>query len=459
MQVNIKDRQEVEATVEVIIPAAEVDKTFTSVLKELAGQVRIPGFRPGKVPPAILEKRVGAEALAGEVREMLIEDNYRKALEEADLKPVGFHYHGGSPVRGEDFTFDIHMDLAPEINMPNLEEIVIDTPEATVTDDDVAGAIKRLQQDNATLVPVDRPVQPGDVLNIETVSEDADADQPGSTMPVDMDAVSENLANQLLGKLAGDVVELTLNPEASGESEEEAEASEEAGEADAEAEAADAEIAEAAEAGADAAAPTKLTVRITDIREKDLPEADDDFAATLGFANWQEAEAHIRKTLVEHAEAETFEAQKEEFVSKILAETPFAVPNGMLQRRQEYLLSNLQADLAQRGMTMQGYLERLEERGGLQEFEEDLKNSAAEAVRRDLVLERLMLDRQTVLTDEEFEEAVIEAAEEEGTTPLNLRRERGEEWERNYRFLLQREKALDDAVREHLAAAAVAALG
>src|SRR5690554_74249 len=55
MQVNIKDRQEVEATVEVIIPAAEVDKTFTSVLKELAGQVRIPGFRPGKVPPAILE--------------------------------------------------------------------------------------------------------------------------------------------------------------------------------------------------------------------------------------------------------------------------------------------------------------------------------------------------------------------------------------------------------------------
>lgn len=453
MQVKIKDRQEVEATVEVVIPAAEVDSTFTSVLKELAGQVRIPGFRPGKVPPAILEKRVGTEALANEVREMLIEDNYRKALEEAELKPVGLHYHGGSPVRGEDFTFDIHMDLAPEINLPNLEEIVIDTPAAEVTDDDVAAAVKRLQQDNATMVPVDRPVQPGDVLNVETVSADGDSDEPGSTMPVDMDAVSENLANQLLGKVAGDVVELTLNTDASAAGTEDAEddkdeAAEEAG-----------EEADSEKAAAEPAAPTTLTVRISDIREKDLPAADDDFAATLGFANWEEAEAHIRKTLIEHAEAETFEAQKEEFVSKILAETPFAVPNGMLQRRQEYLLSNLQQDLAQRGMTMQGYIERLEERDGLEEFQNDLKNSATEAVRRDLALERLMLDRQTVLTDEEFEEAVVEAAEEEGTSPLNLRRERGEEWEQNYRFLLQREKALDDAVREQLAAAAVAALG
>src|SRR5690606_23994139 len=79
MQVNIKDRQEVEATVEVTLPAAEVDGAFASVLRELSGRVRIPGFRPGKVPAAILEKRIGAEALAQEVREMLIDGNYREA--------------------------------------------------------------------------------------------------------------------------------------------------------------------------------------------------------------------------------------------------------------------------------------------------------------------------------------------------------------------------------------------
>ena len=79
------------------------------------------------------------------------------------------------------------------------------------------------------------------------------------------------------------------------------------------------------------------------------------------------------------------------------------------------------------GITMDGYLRRLEERGELEKFEQDLKESATEAVRRDLALERLMLDRQTVFTDEEFEEALAEAAEEEGVTPLELRRERGED--------------------------------
>lgn len=446
MQVNIKDRQEVEATVEVTLSAAEVDGAFSSVLRELSGRVRIPGFRPGKVPAAVLEKRVGAESLAQEVREVLIDGNYREALEEVEITPVGLHFHGGNPSRGEDFTFDIHMDLAPEINLPDIEQIVIDTPEASVSDEDVAEAIKRLQRDNATMVPVDRAVQAGDVLTVETVSEDG---TPGSTMPVDMDAVSESLAEQLVGKSAGDEVELVLTPGSRSR-----EAEDEAGN-DAEAPVDEDVVSEVQKA----AGPTKLKVRVSDVREKELPAADDEFASTLGFENWEEATAFVRKTLTEQAEAETFEAQKNEFVDKILADTPFAVPRGMLNRRQEYLLSTLQQDLLRRGVSVKEYLDRLEERGEREKFQEDLINTATEAVRRDLALERLMLDRQTVFTDEEFEEAVAEAAAEEGTDPASMRRERGAEWERNYRFLLQREKALEDAVKERLAAAAVAALG
>lgn len=442
MQVNIKDRQEVEATVEVTLPAAEVDGAFASVLRELSGRVRIPGFRPGKVPAAILEKRIGAEALAQEVREMLIDGNYREAVAETDLKPIGLHFHGGNPSRGEDFSFDIHMDLAPEINLPDIDQIVIDTPGASISDEDIDAAVKRLQQDNATMVPVDRAVQAGDVLTVETVSEDG---TPGSTMPVDMDAVSEQLAEQLVGKSAGDEVELVL-----------ASNTPEPAEADTDA---DSAVDEDVVSEVQAPEPTRLKVRISDVREKELPEADDEFASTLGFANWEEARAYIHKTLLEQAEADAFEAQKNEFVDKLLADSPFPVPAGMLNRRQEYLLSNLQEDLGRRGITMQDYLARLDERGETEKFQQDLINSATEAVRRDLALEKLMIDRQTVFTDEEFEEALAEAAAEEGKDVAAIRRERGEEWERNYRFLLQREKALEDAVKERLAAAAVAALG
>src|SRR5690625_7063611 len=103
MQVNIKDRQEVEATVEVIVPANEVDNAFNTVLSDLARQVRIPGFRPGKVPVKILERRIGTEARSQAVREMPINERGDKALQEAALKPIGLHYHGGSPERGQDF--------------------------------------------------------------------------------------------------------------------------------------------------------------------------------------------------------------------------------------------------------------------------------------------------------------------------------------------------------------------
>lgn len=451
MQVNIKDRQEVEATVEVIVSAADVDNAFDSVLRDLAGRVRIPGFRPGKVPAKILERRIGPEALAEEVREQLINERVDNALKEAELQPIGLHYHGGNPERGQDFSFDIHMDLAPEINLPNIDDIIIDTPAAEVSETDIEGAIERLQKDNATMVPVDRAVQAGDVLTLEILGDDGES---SNTMPVDMEAVSDSLAEQLLGKSAGDEVELVLN---APEPEAEAAAAAEPDQADEAAEAGQTEEADEAESAEPES--TKLRVRVSDIREKELPEADDEFAVTLGFADWGEARAYIEKTLNEQAEQETFEAQKDEFVSKLLAETPFGVPHGMLNQRQQYLLENLQQDLAGRGITMEAYLRRLEERDELQKFEADLKESATEAVRRDLALERLMIDRQTVYTDEEFEEALAEAAAEEGTTPLNLRRERGEEWERNYRFLLQRERALEDAVRERLAAAAVAALG
>lgn len=462
MQVNIKDRQEVEATASVTVPANEVDAAFAAVLRELSGQVRIPGFRPGKVPPAMLEKRVGSEALAQEVRDRLIDSLYREALEEVELKPVSVHFHSENPERGSEWTFDIHMDLAPEFSLPDLEEIVIDTPETEIGETEIAGATDRLRQDNATLIPVEREVQEGDVLTLETVSDDG---EPGSTMPVDMDAVSDNLKGQLLGRNAGDVVELDLNTPAL-EEEEAAEGDEAESESAAEPQVDEEVATEAGLAGSttgdedeDDSRLRKLTVRIVDVREKELPEADDDFARTLGFEDWAEAAAFIEKTLREQAETETLEARKEEFVGKILAETPFPVPRDMLNRRRQYLLSNLQADLAARGITMENYVKRLEEREELEAFEKDLTHSATEAVRRDLVLERLMLDRQTVFTDEEFQEALEEAAAEENVTVAALRRERGEEWERNYRFLLQREKALEDAVRENLAAAAVAALG
>src|SRR5690625_4779907 len=185
------------------------------------------------------------------------------------------------PEQGKDFTFDFHMDLYPEIELPELSEIIIDTEAQKVDDEMVQATISRLQSENATLVPVDRPSEPGDHLLIQTVGEDeAEPDEDASAMPNDLENVSDELAEQLIGKKMGEIV--TLEFAAPAPQQEEAEEGEE--------EPAD----EEAEAQAAQENKTTLRVRIADIKEKDKPEANDDFAKTLGFENWDQALEDIR---------------------------------------------------------------------------------------------------------------------------------------------------------------------
>src|SRR5690554_6659414 len=455
MQVSIKDKQPVEATIQVVLPAATVDAAFTKVLNDLRGQVRIPGFRPGKVPAKVLARKVGEEALAGEVRQLLLDEHTQPAVKEAELQILGMHHHAGSPKQGEDFTFDIHADLAPEFELPDLSEIVIDNAANPVTDVDVEAAVEKLRLDNATLVPVDRPAGPDDSLLIESILEDGSV---GSTMPSDMHSVSDNLKEQLVGRSSGDEVELVLQMA-------EPEAGDDALEADADTAADGEEVAaedstegEPEEAAAAQPDVSRLKVRIVDVREKELPDADDSFASTLGFDDWQATLDYIRKTLQDQVDADAFEAQKGEFTDKILAVTEFEVPGGMLNQRKQFMLEQLADDLSRRGTGLNDYIDRLREKEELEEFEQDLDRSAKEAVRRDLVAERLMIERQTVLTDDEFNTELESAAQEEGLSVRDLRERQGEQWEANYRFMLQREKAVEEAVRENLAAAAVAAL-
>lgn len=437
MEAKLKDKQSVEATVEVTVPAAEVDKAYDRVLRQLARQVKVPGFRPGKAPRGVLIKRIGQEALEGEVREELIESNYPAAMKQFELAPVHAHVHGGTPNQGEDFTFELHVDLYPEIELPDVDQIVIDSEGRKVDDEMVAQTVARLQSENATMVPVDRSVQPGDYLLVETVSgeqEGGDEEGPAaaSTMPIDLEEVGDELAEQLIGKNLGEVVKLRLagaQPQA----------------ADSEGEKAEGEEGEASEA------PT-FDIRIKDVKEKEKPAADDEFAKTLGFENWQETEERIRASLQSQLDQEAFEEQRDEFVEKLMASTTFELPRSLVQQRRADLLENLTQDLKRRGLTLEKYVEQLEANNGREEFEKELQEAAEKGVRRDLVLERLLEQRGTTISDAEFEASLRQLAMQQGMDVDRLKRERGPDWLRNYRFLITRDRALREAVQERLAA-------
>ena len=420
METQLIEKQAVQAKFRVTIPATKVDETYESVLQTLARQVRVPGFRPGRAPRGLLIQRLGQETLDQEVRDSLLDKYYPKAVKELELTPIHAHFEAKPPVRSADFSFEVEVDLYPEISLPELSEIVIDTEPQVIGEEEVAHAVEHLQRDHATLVPVERPVEADDYLLVTVVSEDGGE---GSLMPLDLETIDPALATQLLGHSIGDEVELELP----ARQEDEPAASEDGDEEE--------------------AAPKKLRVTVSDIKEKEKPEAGEDLAKTLGFDSWEETLTKLRKELQASRDQETFTEQTEEFVEKLLAETSFEIPKSLLERRKRSLTEELEEDLERRGSSYQEYLTSLEAEGARDEHEKDLNETALTRVRRELVLERLLEIRGTTISDEEFHAALRPLAIRSGQDLSRFMREMGSSWLRNYRHLLIRDRALQETVR------------
>ena len=459
MQTQMLERESIRAKFSVTVPADDVNKAYGVMLQSLGRQVKIPGFRPGKAPRGVVEAKIGKDALAQEVRDALVETYYPQAVRELEIIPVHAHFHAHEPVEGEDYSFEVEVDLYPEVELPNLQDIIIDNEAPQVSDEMVAETVEGLRRENAVLIPVDRPAEPGDYVLVESQG-------TGSTLPIDLETVSPSLAEQFLGRSIGDALTLELGSSNEGEDDEDvedagalevqAEPSEDVAETGTETEEveAGAEVSEDgledSEDDEDAINPLAIDVVIRDIKAKEKPEVGDEFAQTLGFDSWVETEAQIRRSLQAQLNEEAFEAQREEFMDKLTAESDFDLPASLVNRRKRGLLENLARDLDARGIALKNYLEELDEKGNRDAFEVELDEAARNAVKRDLVLEKLMEVRGAALSDEEFSAALRALAQYRETDANRLRRDLGEDGLANYRFMLTRDKAVRETVQELL---------
>ena len=416
MESTLKDAGTVRATLEITVDADAVDAAFDAIVDAYARQVRVPGFRPGKAPRGVIESRVGADAVAEEVRDRIVEDSYPNAIREHELDAVHAHAHGDAPARGEAFTYELHVDLYPEVVLPDLATLSLDAEADAVGDAQVQETVENLQREHATQVPVERPAEATDVLTIETVGDDGEP-RDGSAMPIDLETVDGHLAQQLVGASIDDVVELELEAPHVHEGEEEARAA-------------------------------TTTVRVADVKAKERPAPDDTFASTLGFESWDGVLDAIRSSLEAQAKERLDEARREELVETLLAGTEVELPEYLVNRRKGSLLDGLARDLRQQGMEMDAYLAKLEADGKREAFESELQESAERAVKRDLVLERLLELRPADVDEAEFDDAVKHLAAREGKTEAQVREAYGAEGLENYRFLLRRDKALRATVAE-----------
>lgn len=428
METRLVEHEGITATIKVTATAAEVDQMFTKVLNELSREMRIPGFRPGKAPAGIVEKRLGADAVQHEVRDALVDEIYETAIKEHNFTPVHAAVDAGHPERGSDFEFLINLELVPEIVLPPKSELRITTEKKVVTEDDINAVVDDMRRENAVHVPVDRPVQQDDWVLIENLSdaipeaaeEEASEDETEPaphTFPVDLEVAGDELRNGLIGANIGDVVDVVLTDTADLDEE---------------------------------GNPTlrTLKIKVHDVKEKEKPEPGDEFATDLGMENWEAVITRIRETLEQRAAFETLDKQRNELVEQLVSAADLDVPESLVNRRKQDLLQDLINDLKNQGLTFEEYLARLDEQETREEFEQELDEAARSAMRRDLVLEQVLIERGTELSNEEFASALTHLAQQRRSTPARLLKELGNEWAENYRFLLRRDKALEELLHE-----------
>jgi trigger factor len=388
----------------VTVPANEVNDAFVGVYNALSRQVRVPGFRPGKAPKSVLEKRVGKDYVVSEVREFLLGQAYPKAVQELSLLPVSATVTPGDLDEGNPFEFTVDAENYPEVTLPVWESFTIEATAPAVSDDDVARAIEDLRQRAASYDPVDRAIEAEDLVTVEIL----EGEDAGQTYPIYLERSEAGIRNALLAQGAGAEVEVPV----SGEGEE----------------------------------ARSLKVKVVDIKTKAVPALDDEFAKTLELDGLVDLNTRVRDDLEARAKQKGVSDRKDEFVRKLSEGMSADVPQALIDRRREAMESDLGRDLERQGVTLESYRDYLKGENKLEEFEQDIINSAMDAVKRDLALEKLTEQTGTKLTDDEWRAALDNYAKANRVSIARLRELMGEDGLSNFKVVVTRDKALDEAL-------------
>ena len=399
----------------VTVPRSDVQSAYNQVWSAVSRDVRVPGFRPGKAPRSVLEKRVGRGYIEGEVRDRLLENFYSSAVRELQLNLVDAEVSPATLQEGADFDFTVRGETYPEVKLPDWHGFMLADSAPQITEEVVERTLSDLQERNATFESVERPAAGSDMVTVEELPEEGGAQgEEGGTYPIYLDAVEPHVREALSGKSAGDEVTIEVPAHSHGDHEH---------------------------------AASSVRVRVVDIKDKQLQALDDEFAKSLNFDSLEKLRADLRGELERRAQQEGDNTRREAFVERLIAEMQADVPRAMIERRREAMLSEVQDDLGRQGVKWAEYESFMTEQGKLEDFMNDLRANAEKRVRRDLALEQLAGDMQLGLTQGELDASLNALAQANRMTAQQLKTQLGEVGVDNYAHTLLHEKALVTAVQ------------
>jgi trigger factor len=395
LKTNVTELPESRVRVEAEVPAEEVERRVQQAARKLGGQMRVPGFRKGKVPPPVVIRRLGREAVLDEALRTALGGWYVDAIDRAGISPVGEPELdvGELPGQGQPLAFSIEIGVRPEAKLGQYKGLEVGRREPQVEESAIDAEVERLRERVATLETVDRPAESGDQVVIDYIGKvdgEPFAGGEGRDQLIELGSgrLIPGFEEQLVGASAGDEREVTVTfpddyPGDMG--------------------------------GQDAT----FDVTVREVKAKRLPELDDDFASEASeFDTVAELRDDIAQRL-RHADEHAIEREFEEAVVQAATdEAEVEVPDKLVHARAHEVVEQTMRALERQGISKEAYLQIAgkDEEALAQEAEPD----AAAALRREAVIAAIIAAENIEPSDEELVQALAPAAERDGADPVEL---------------------------------------
>ncbi|WP_420714484.1 trigger factor [Rhodococcus sp. RDE2] len=388
MKSTVEQLSPTRVRINVEVPFEELQPDFDRAFKALAGQVRIPGFRPGKAPRKILEARVGRGAVLDQVINEAIQSRYSEAVTANDVKVISQPEIDVTKLEDNvELAFTAEVDVRPEITLPDFSAIAVTVDPVEITDEDIAEQLLSLRQRFGTLTGVERPVQDGDFVSI-----DLSATVDGNEVP---EAATEGLSHEVgSGQLIDGLDEAIIGLSA-GESK---------------------EFTSTLVAGEYAGKEAVVTVKVNTVKQRELPEADDEFAQLASeFDTIGELEADLRERVQRVKQVEQAGQIRDKVLEVLLETVEIPVPEAAVQAEVDSALHDAIHELDHDETKLN---ELLEAQGtSREEFDKEARESAERSVKTQLLLDAIAEAENTTVEQQELTERIFFQAQRYGIPP------------------------------------------
>lgn len=387
MSVQVEKLEKNMAKLTIEVPAEEFEKALDGAYKKSRNRIAMPGFRRGKAPRKMIEKMYGDSVFYEDAANDIIPDAYEDAAKESGLEIVSRPEIGVEQIeKGSAFIFTATVAVKPEVTLGDYKGIEIEKKTAEVTDEEVEDEIGRVRENNSRMITIDdRASQEGDTVIIDFDGY-VDGEQFEGGQAEDYSLVLgshtfiDNFEEQLIGKNPGESVEVHVKFPDAYQAEE--------------------------LRGKDAV----FYVDINDIKVKELPDIDDEFAQDVSdFDTLDEYKEDLKKKLLENKEAALDREKEETVIGKIIENSQMDIPEPMVDAQTRQMTQEFAQRLQSQGLSLEQYMQLT----GFtpQKMVDELKPQALKRIQSRLVLEAVAAAENIEVSDEDFDKEIENMAE------------------------------------------------